>query len=213
MAFERTQTLVRRALLLEYFTGSWNVLEGIIGIAAGVIASSIALIGFGLDSFIEVISAVVLIWRFRRSFLNEADEEAAERKALHVVGITFLLLAVYVTVEAARKLFFQDQPNESPVGIALTAVSLIVMPGLAYFKRETALQLNSRALLADAKETLACTYLSGTVLAGLAANALFGWWWADPIAGLAIVYWLVREGWEALGEARGEGHEGVDDDD
>ena len=198
---------VRRALWLEYFTVSWNVVEGIVAIAAGVVAGSIALVGFGLDSAIEVISGSALIWRFRQHGLGTETETAAERRAIFLVGVTFLLLALYVTYESVRKLALQEQPEESLVGIVLTAVSLVAMPGLAYFKRKVAGQLGSRALLADAKETLACSYLSFTVLLGLAANAAFGWWWADPVAGLAVVYWLAKEGREALREAGGEGGE------
>lgn len=195
---------VRRALWLEYFTVSWNVIEGVVAIAAGVVAGSIALVGFGLDSYIEVISGSALIWRFRQHGLGAEAETAAERRAIFLVGVTFLLLALYVTYESVRKLALRERPEESLVGIVLTAVSLVVMPGLAYFKRRVAAQLGSRALLADAKETLACSYLSFTVLLGLAANAALGWWWADPVAGLAIVYWLVKEGREALREAHGE---------
>jgi len=195
---------VRRAIWLEYFTVSWNVIEGVVAIAAGVVAGSIALVGFGLDSAIEVISGSALIWRFRQHGLGTETETAAERRAIFIVGVTFLLLALYVTYESARKLALGEQPEESLVGIVLTAISLAVMPALAHFKRKVAGQLGSRALLADAKETLACSYLSFTVLLGLAANAALGWWWADPVAGLAIVYWLAKEGREALREARGE---------
>ena len=195
---------VRRAIWLEYFTVSWNVIEGVVAIAAGVVAGSIALVGFGLDSAIEVISGSALIWRFRQHGLGTETETAAERRAIFIVGVTFLLLALYVTYESARKLALRERPEESLVGIVLTAISLAVMPALAHFKRKVAGQLDSRALLADAKETMACSYLSFTVLLGLAANAALGWWWADPVAGLAIIYWLVKEGREALREARGE---------
>lgn len=202
MALDPAAPLVRRALWLEYFTVSWNILEGIIAVTAGLLAGSIALVGFGLDSFTEVTSGAMLIWRFRQHGMGEEAESAAERRAIFVVGLTFLLLALYVTYESLRKLVLQEEPEESLLGIVLTAISLVIMPGLAYFKRKVAGQMGSRALLADAKETLACSYLSFTVLLGLAANALFGWWWADPLAGLIIVYWLVREGREAIQEAR-----------
>ncbi len=204
MQFQARSLLVRKAFLLEYFTIFWNLLEGIISIAAGVIAGSIALVAFGLDSFIEVTSAAVIIWRFRKHGLGEAEETAAEKRAILVVGITFILLATYVLFEALRKLLVQEHPDASTLGIIITAISVIVMPGVAFLKRGVAEQLKSRALLADAKETLACSYLSVTVLLGLGANMLFGWWWADPVAGLAIVYWLVKEGWEAINEAREE---------
>ena len=207
VASDARNRLVRRALWLEYFTVGWNVLEGIVAISAGAVAGSIALIGFGLDSGIEVTSGAILIWRFRQHGMGDDVETAAERRAIFVVGVTFLLLALYVTVEALRKLWLQERPEESMLGILVTLLSLALMPSLAIFKRRIAGQLGSRALLADAKETLACSYLSVTVLLGLGANALFGLWWADPVAALAIVYWLVREGREALAEARDEGED------
>ncbi len=194
-------TAHKKALLSEYFTVGWNVIEGIIAIAAGVIAGSIALVGFGLDSYIEVASGLVLIWRLRKHGLdNEEEEEAAEKKAVLFVGVTFFLLAAYVIYESGRKLLFQEHPRESLVGIILAFVSLIVMPLLAVYKKKIAAEINSRALRADALETLACSYLSFTLLLGLGANALFGWWWADPIAALAMVYFLLKEGKEAIRE-------------
>ena len=189
----------QKALLLEYFTVSWNVLEGVIALIAGMLASSIALVGFGLDSYIEVASAVVLIWRLRKQE-NEEEEEQAEQRAILVVGVTFIALALYVTYESITKLIFHEQPAESLVGILLAIVSLIVMPLLAWRKREVAARIQSRALAADALETLACSYLSFTLLLGLGLNAWLGWWWADPLAGLMMVFFLLREGWEALAE-------------
>ena len=195
----------KKALLSEYFTVGWNVIEGIVAIAAGVIAGSIALVGFGLDSYIEVASGLVLIWRLRKhGFSDEEEEEAAEKKAILFVGVTFFLLALYVTYESGKKLLFQEHPEESLVGIILAIVSLIVMPFLAMYKKKLATEINSRALRADALETLACSYLSLTLLLGLGANALFGWWWADPVAALMMVYFLIREGWEAIEEGRGK---------
>ena len=189
----------QKALHLEYFTVGWNVLEGVIAITAGILASSIALVGFGLDSSIEVASAVVLIWRLRKHG-DEGEEERAERRAIFVVGVTFLALALYVTYESIKKLVVQEQPAESLVGILLAIVSLIVMPVLAWQKRKVAAELHSRALAADALETLACSYLSFTLLLGLGLNASWGWWWADPLAALAMVVFLLREGWEAIEE-------------
>ena len=198
----------KKALLSEYFTVGWNVIEGIVAIAAGVIAGSIALVGFGLDSYIEVASGLVLIWRLRKhGFSNDEEEEAAEKKAIFFVGVTFLVLALYVTYESAKKLLLHEHPDESVIGIVLALVSLIVMPWLAIYKKRIAAEINSRALRADALETLACSYLSLTLLIGLGANALFGWWWADPVAALAMVYFLVKEGWEAISEGRGETEE------
>ena len=201
----------RKALLSEYFTVGWNVIEGIVAIAAGVIAGSIALVGFGLDSYIEVASGLVLIWRLRKhGFSNDEDEETAEKKAIFFVGITFLVLALYVTYQSGKKLLLHEPPDESLIGIILAIVSLIIMPLLAFYKKRLAAEINSRALRADALETLACSYLSLTLVLGLGANALFGWWWADPIAALAMVYFLVKEGSEAIEESRGSTqHEGV----
>ncbi len=172
--------------------------------AAGVVAGSIALVGFGLDSYIEVASRLVLIWRLRKhGFSNDEEEEAAEKKAIFFVGATFFLLALYVTYESGKKLLLHEHPDESIIGIVLAIVSLIVMPWLAMYKKRIAAEIDSRALRADALETLACSYLSLTLLVGLGANALFGWWWADPVAALGMVYFLVREGWEAIEEGRG----------
>ncbi len=196
----------QKGLIAEYFTVGWNVIEGVVAIAAGVIAGSIALVGFGLDSYIEVASGSVLIWRLRKHGFSDKEEEgAADSKAILFVGITFFALALYVIFESGKKLFFQEQPGESLLGIILAIVSLIVMPFLALWKKKIAEEINSRALRADALETLACSYLSFTLLLGLGANALFGWWWADPLAALAMVYFLVKEGTEAVQE----GWEGV----
>ena len=163
----------QKALYLEYFTVGWNVLEGVIAITAGVLARSIALVGFGLDSSIEVASAAVLIWRLRK-YGDEGEEKQAERRAIFVVGVTFLALALYVTYESIKKLIVQEPPAESLVGILLAIVSLIVMPVLAWQKRKVAAQIHSRALAADALETLACSYLSFTLLLGLGLNAWLG---------------------------------------
>jgi cation diffusion facilitator family transporter len=193
----------KKALAAEYFTVGWNVIEGIVAIAAGILAGSIALVGFGLDSCIEVASGMVLIWRLRKhGFSDDEEEEAAEKKAILFVGVTFFLLAAYVLYESGKKLYFHEHPEESLVGIILAIVSFVVMPFLALYKKKIAEEIHSRALRADALETLACSYLSLTLLLGLGANALFGWWWADPAAALAMIYFLVREGWEAIEEGR-----------
>jgi cation diffusion facilitator family transporter len=196
-------TAHQKGLIAEYFTVGWNIIEGIVAIAAGIVAGSIALVGFGLDSCIEVASGIVLIWRLRKhGFSNQDEEEAAEKKAIFFVGATFLLLALYVTYESGKKLVFQEHPDESLIGIILAIVSLVVMPLLALYKKKIATAINSRALRADALETLACSYLSLTLVVGLAANAIFGWWWADPVSALAMVYFLVKEGLEAIREGR-----------
>lgn len=200
--------LLNRGLLLEYVTVAWNIVEGIIAIGAGVLAGSPALIGFGADSFIESISGGVLIWRLDGERSGKHDPEAVERierRAERLVGASFLVLAAYVAFESVRALVSAEAPDASPVGIGLTAVSIVVMLWLARAKRQTGEALGSRALIADAQQTYACWYLSITALTGLALNALFGLWWADPVAGLGIVVFLVREGWEAWN--------GEDDDD
>ena len=190
-------SLTRRALRLEWFTLSWNVLEAGVAIVSGLLAGSVALVGFGLDSVIESASAVILLWRLRQT--DEAEEHA-ERRAVRLVGVSFFVLAAYVTWEATSALRLQEAPRTSLTGMVLAAASLIVMPLLARAKLRLAREMGSRALAADSKETLACSFLSATLLAGLLANALFGWWWADPAAALGIVVFLLREGWEAFEE-------------
>ncbi len=192
----------QKALLAEYFTVAWNILEGVIAVAAGVVAGSIALVGFGLDSYIEVASGMILIWRLRQRGFSYVQEDAADKKAVFFVGVTFFLLALYVVYESGKKLLLQEQPEESLVGIILASASLIMMLLLAFYKKKLAAEINSRALRADALESLACAYLSCALLAGLGANVFFGWWWADPLAALAMVYFLVKEGWEAIEEGR-----------
>jgi divalent metal cation (Fe/Co/Zn/Cd) transporter len=195
------QGLLKRGLLLEYFTVGWNVIEGIIAIAAGIASGSVALIAFGVDSFVETISGGVLIWRLgseQRGGLDEASIERIERRAEVLVGVAFMLLAAYVAFESIRTLVAAEAPDASPVGIVLTLVSIGVMLWLAKAKRETGEALGSRALIADSKQTRACWYLSAVALVGLGLNATLGWWWADPVAALVIVWLLIREGWEAL---------------
>jgi divalent metal cation (Fe/Co/Zn/Cd) transporter len=200
--------LLARGLRLEYLTVGWNVIEGLIAVGAGLAAGSIALIGFGVDSFVESISGSVLIWRLRAEAVGGADEERieqVEQRASRLVAVSFVILAGYVAFEAIRSLIAQDRPDASPVGIALTAISLAVMLWLARAKRDTGEALGSRALIADSHQTFACWYLSATTLAGLALNAAFGLWWADPVAALVIAAFLVREAREAWrGEEEGE---------
>jgi cation diffusion facilitator family transporter len=200
LAADRASVL-RRGLLLEYLTVGWNIIEGLIAIVAGLGAGSIALIGFGIDSFVESVSGSVLIWRLRAEATGGADEERTERverRAERLVGVSFLVLGVYVAYEAVQTLLAQERPAASPVGIALTLLSLVVMLWLARAKLRTGEALASRALIADSKQTLACWYLSAIALVGLTLNAVFGLWWADPVAALAIVVFLAREGIEAL---------------
>lgn len=190
---ERARYL-RRALYLTAFTVGWNVLEGLVAIGAGVVAGSIALVGFGVDSFIEVLSGLVMLWRLRAEASGRLPNEEAERRAIKAIALTFFVLAAYVAVESARDLLAGEPVEASPVGLALTAVSLVVMPVLAHQKRRLARAMGSGSLAADATETQLCVWLSATVFLGLAANALWGWWWADAVAALGIAAIAVREG-------------------
>lgn len=194
----RRQALLRRALWLAIFTVAWNLVEGVVAITAAALAGSRALIGFGVDSFVESISAGVLIWRLRVEGRAPHRAEQVEQRALRLIGIAFLLLAVVIGIESVRSLVAGDQPDSSIVGVILTAVSLIVMPMLARAKRRTGIELGERSITADSAQTRACAYLSAVVLAGLALNATLGWWWADPVAALGVVAFLIHEGREAL---------------
>jgi divalent metal cation (Fe/Co/Zn/Cd) transporter len=179
---------------LEYFTLAWNLIEAMVAVASGIAAGSIALVGFGADSLIECLSGGILLWRLQ---LHEADE-SRERIAVKLVGVSFIILAAYVGIEAAKTLVFREEPDVSVVGIVLAAASLIVMPLLARAKRRVATRLQSQSLVADSRQTDLCAYLSAILLGGLVLNALFGWWWADPIAGLVMVPIIAREGVESL---------------
>jgi divalent metal cation (Fe/Co/Zn/Cd) transporter len=179
-------------------TIAWNSLEAVIAIAGGVLAASIALIGFGLDSVVEVTSAAVITWRLWRQGADHAANERAERRAVRLISLSFFAIAAYVAADAASTLVgLREEPQHSPLGLAITTLSLLVMPCLAWAKRRVAARLSSVALKADAAETQLCTYLSAVVLVGLAANALVGWWWMDPVAGLVVAAVAVREGREA----------------
>lgn len=204
MIAERRVVLHRRALWLEYFTVGWNVIEAVVAIAAGVGAGSVALIAFGADSAIEVISAVGLLWRLRKAGPHAPvrEEGAAEKRALYVVAITFFLLAIYITWEAATSLISRGEPLKSQVGLILAVLSLVVMTVLALVKQRVGKEMGSRALVADSKETWVCSYLSLSLLLGLGAYAVFGWWWADPVGALAMLPVILWQGWETLAEAR-----------
>ena len=193
--------LLRRGLVLEIITVLWNVVEGIVAVAAGALSGSVALIGFGIDSFVETASAVVVGWRLDAELRGRSAEtsERFERIASRTAGALLLLLAAYIAIDAGRRLLgFGAEARESLIGILLTSVSLVVMPFLGWSKLRTATALNSRALRADAYETIACAWLSLTTLVGLVLNASFGWWWADPLAALILVPLIVREGLEGL---------------
>jgi divalent metal cation (Fe/Co/Zn/Cd) transporter len=192
---------LKRGRRLEYFTLGWNMVEAGVAIGAGWLASSIALVGFGVDSLIECTSGAILLWLLA----SPAHDERRERLALRLVGVSFFLLAAYVCFEAVKSLVTSEAPETSVPGIVLSAVSLIVMPLLARAKRRVAADLGSHALKADSRQTDICAYLSAILLGGLALNALFGWWWADPIAALIMVPIIMREGFEAWhGEVCGE---------
>jgi len=183
--------IVRRGRRLEYLTIGWNSLEAIISIGAGIVAGSIALVGFGIDSVIEVSSGAVLLWRL-------VSGEHREQLALKLVGFSFLALAAYVAIDALTTLWFREAPEKSYVGIGLAILSLIVMPLLASAKRKVASSIKSQAMHADSRQTDICAYLSAILVLGLGLNALFGWWWADPLAALAMVPIIAKEGIEAL---------------
>jgi divalent metal cation (Fe/Co/Zn/Cd) transporter len=191
--------LLRRALGLEYLTVGWNVVEGVIAVTAAVLAGSVALMGFGIDSFVESASGSVLIWRLlaeRRAGDLEAIERL-ERRAQKLVAASLVALALFVTVDAGVTLLRGNRPEGSPVGIGVTAVSLGVMWWLAKAKRRAAVALGSRAMEADAFQTTACWWLSLTALGGVGLNTAFGWWWADPLAALGMTFFLGREALES----------------
>jgi divalent metal cation (Fe/Co/Zn/Cd) transporter len=189
--------LIRRGQRLEYFTIAYNSLEGLIGIAAGLAAGSVALIGFGIDSVIEVTSGVALLWRLHHD-ADHAGREQKERITLRLVGACFLALALYVAYDSLASLLTHQAPEKSKTGVGLAAISLVVIPILARAKRRVAGNIGSAALNADAKQTEFCTFLSAILLGGLLLNALLGWWWADSIAGLAMVPIIAKEGASAL---------------
>ena len=193
---ERT-TVVHSGRRLEHFTIGWNMLEGLVAVVAGAIAGSISLVGFGIDSFIEVTSGSVLLWRMSVD-AEVHRRERNERRALRIVGVCFLLLAAYIAYESALDLWSRRAPEHSIPGIVLACVSLVVMPLLSRAKRKVGRALGSAAMHADAKQTEFCTYLSGILLAGLVLNALFGLWWADPVAALIMVPIIAKEGFEGL---------------
>ena len=189
---ERRAQLHRRVRFIVFFTITWNVIEAAIALSAGTVASSAALIGFGLDSVIEVASAAAIAWQFTRK-----DPERWEKATVRVIGVAFFALAAYVAVDAILALTGVRAPEHSPVGIGIAIASLIVMPVLAWFEFRTGRELRSKSVQADAKQLLLCIYLSGTVLIGLVLNGLFGWAWADSIAALVVAGLAIREGIEA----------------
>jgi divalent metal cation (Fe/Co/Zn/Cd) transporter len=188
---------IHRGLSLEYFTVAWNLLEAAVALASGALAGSIALISFGLDSLIEVSSGGILLWRLHAD-QDEQRRERVERNALKLVGSSLVLLAAYVTGDSVLSLVRREAPERSLPGIALAIASLLAMPLLARAKRKVASALGSSALQTDSRQTDICAYLSAILLLGLLLNAAFRWWWADPVAGLAMVPLIAYEGSEAL---------------
>ncbi|QIK77346.1 cation transporter [Nocardioides piscis] len=197
MDVTETAQLGRRAQLLAAASVGYNVIEAIIAITAGIVAGSVALVGFGLDSVVEVSSGLIILWQFRHKL-----PESREQQALRLMAFSFFALAAYVTFESVRALTSGHDPDPSPVGIGLAAASLVIMPFLSWAQRRTGKALGSNAVVADSTQTLLCTYLSAVLLVGLVLNATLGWSWADPIAGLVIAAVAVKEGLEAW---RGEG--------
>lgn len=186
---ERSAVLRRRIRIIVTITIVWNVIEAIVALIAGGIASSAALIGFGLDSIVEVLSAAAVAWQFAIP-----DHERREKVALRVIAVSFFALAAYVSVDAILSLLGMREPEHSPVGIVIAALSLIVMPFLSWFERRTGRELGSASAIADSKQTLLCTYLSAALLVGLLLNSLLGWAWADSVAALVIAALAIREG-------------------
>lgn len=189
--------MAARGRRIEYFTIGWNAMEGIAAVAAGVIAGSISLTAFGIDSFIEVTSGAALLWRMSVD-ANEHQRERNERISLRLVGVCFVALAVYVAVGSIRDLLGRNAPEHSVFGIVIACVSLIVMPTLSRAKKQVGTELNSMAMHADAKQADFCVYLSAMLLLGLTLNALLGWWWADPVAGLVMVPIIAHAGYRGL---------------
>lgn len=198
--------LVRRGLCLNYLTLAYNTVEAILSIAAGLMAGSVALLGFGVDSGIEVTASVAAQWRLRAD-VDPVRRERVERVTLRIIGASFLSLAAYVAVDSVTTLWRREAPEPSTVGLIVLVLSVVVMPILARAKRRVARDLHSRALEADAAQTSLCAYLSVIALAGVGLNAAFGWWWADPAAALAMVPIIGKEGIEGLrGETECECH-------
>ncbi|HYL15882.1 MAG TPA: cation transporter [Terriglobales bacterium] len=196
LAVDRKQ-LVQRGRALEYFTVAYNAAEGLLSIAAGMIAGSVSLVGFGLDSLIEITSGAALLWRLHND-TDESRRDAVEQLTLRIVGWCFVTLAIYVTFDSILTLLHRAMPERSIAGIIVAAVSLVVMPVLARAKRRVAAGLESAAMKADSRQTDFCTYLSAILLGGLLLNALLGWWWADPVAGLVMVPIIAKEGLDSI---------------
>ena len=195
------KNLRKKAFILSIVTVSYNIFEGIVSITAGVLSNSIALKGFGIDSFVESISGAVMIWRFKRfDKISREEEEKIEKIAQRLVAISFFILSVYILYESVSKLYFRETVESNILGFVIIVMSIIFMPLLFYFKYKTGVLLKSKSLIADSKETLACLFLSTAVLIGIVLNFFFGFWQADPIAAIVIALYLIREGIYTLRE-------------
>jgi divalent metal cation (Fe/Co/Zn/Cd) transporter len=194
---EPQPALHRQAIRLEQFTIAWMLTEAAVAITAGIIAGSLALTSFGFDSVIELVSATLVLRRLQTERAHGQTDQRAERRVLHIIAVTFFTLAAYVVVGSVIDLATRAHPERSPIGIGLTSSSLLVMPLLGWYKRRVGTSLRNQLVLADAAETILCATLAATTLLGLVLFAVLGWWWADPIAALAVAYFAIREGREA----------------
>lgn len=206
MTSDRT-TDVRAGIVLEWITIAWMIVEVVGSIVTAMGAGSVSLLAFGLDSLVELASAGVLVWRLRAEFGegNEEETESVEHRAAGLVGWSLLLLAAYIAIDAGWALWHHDTPRTSPFGMLIAGAALVIMPVLVMYKRRVATRIGSAALRADAAEGVVCAYMAATLLFGLVLRSAFGWWWADPVAALALVAFIVHEGREAVLESRGEG--------
>ncbi len=196
---EIMEDLYRKGLSLEYFTVIYNIVEAFFSIIFGSLSNSIALVGFGLDSIVESLSGIILIWRLKKhGFVDEEEELDIEKKATKLVGFTFFILGFYVLVESIKKLIFLEKPDPSLAGVIIALASLLIMPLLYSQKNKIGKKIGSKALIADSKETLACAFLSLPLFLGLTLNYLFGFWQADPLVGILIFIFLIKEGIEII---------------
>ena len=201
MINNETDSLHSKALRLSYFTVGYNIIECIVSIIAGFIAGSTALLGFGSDSLVESLSGTIMMWRFRKhGIISKKKEDEIEKKATFLVGITFFIFGIYILFESLRKFIIVEKPEPSIIGIIIAIASIIVMPILFYLKYKTGKDIGSKSLIADSKQTLACLFMSVSLLIGLGLNYLFGLWQADPIVGLIIVAFLFKQGYEIIFE-------------
>lgn len=195
--------MIKKALFLEYFTVGYNILEGIVSILVGLGANSIALVGFGLDSFIESSCGGIMVWRLKKSGkVDKCEEEKVEKKAIKLIAFSFFILAAYILYESVKKLYFLEIPEPSFWGIVITVVSILIMIPVFLLKNKIGRMKNLKSLVIDAKQSLVCMLLSVTVLLGLGLNYFYGIWWADPAAALAIVGFLIKEGYSALRKSK-----------